>query len=127
MVPLEDEKEAFYLCGILNSAPILFAISSYTYELRMETHITQTLQIPKFDNRIPSHSKLAELSKEAHRISSEIALGSSPSAAEKLLEVEERIDHAVSELYKISDEELDEIRRTLKLMKEGPDITPSQE
>jgi len=122
LIPFNDEREAYYVSGILNSSPVLFTIASYTYELRMETHITQYIKIPKFSSKDNIHIKLSELSKKAHELAKKYYERNDLAAKEDLIKIEEEIDKNVVKLYGITDEELEEIKKTLKILKgEGPE------
>lgn len=119
LIPFKEEKEAYYVSGILNSSPVLFTIASYTYELRMETHITQYVKIPKFNPKDKLHFKLSELSKKAHELAKKYYEQNDLVAQAELKKVEEEIDKTVAKLYGINDEELEEIKKTLKILKKG--------
>jgi len=119
LIPFDDEKEAYYVSGVLNSSPVLFTIASYTYELRMETHITRYIKIPPFDSQNPLHQKLSKLSKKAHKIAKQIYEEDREDLKEDLKKIEEEIDKTVAKLYGITDEELKEIRKCLMILKEG--------
>ncbi len=112
LIPLNSKDEAFYICSVLNSSPVLFAIASYTYELRMETHITKYINIPRFKSQKPLCSEISQLSMQAHELAKE-------GKTEEIKEIEEQIDQKVAELYGITDEELAEIKKCLQLLKEG--------
>jgi len=117
VIPFEKEKEAYYVSGILNSTPVLFTIASYTYELRMETHITQYVKIPKFNTKDKLHKKLSELSRKAHELAKKYYEQNDLQAQKELKKVEDEIDKTVAKLYGITDKELEEIKKTLKILK----------
>lgn len=119
LIPLNKDKEAYYVSGMLNSTPVLFTIASYTYELRMETHITQYVKIPKFNPTDKLHLKLSELSKKAHELAKKYYEQNDSTAKKELKKVEEEVDETVAELYEITNEELKEIKKTLRILKEG--------
>jgi methylase of polypeptide subunit release factors len=119
LIPFDKGDEAYYVSGVLNSSPVLFTIASYTYELRMETHITQYIKIPKFNPKDKLHIKLSELSKKAHELAKKYYEQNDLVAQAELKKVEEEIDKTVAKLYGITDEELEEIKKTLKILKEG--------
>jgi hypothetical protein len=119
LIPFENYEEAYYVTGVLNSSIVLLAIASYTYELRQETHITQYIRIPKFDLKNPLHQKLSQLSKKAHEIARRIYEENMEYQREELSRVEDEIDKIVAQLYGITDEELEEIRKCLVILKEG--------
>jgi len=118
LVPFSSRDEAYYVSAVLNSSICLLAIASYTYELRQETHITQYIRIPQFVHNDPLHLKLSELSKKAHEVTKRIFEGSENSKVE-LTKIEDEIDSLVAKLYGISDDELREIKKCLKILKEG--------
>ena len=119
LVPIDNEDEAYYVCSILNSSIFLLAIAAYTYEIRQETHITHYLKVLDFDPNNPIHQKLSELSKKAHEIAKEIYERKREELKPELEKIEEEIDQLVAQLYGITDEELNEIKKCLKILKEG--------
>jgi len=119
LVPLSNSTEAYYLTGVLNSSVSLLAIASYTYELRQETHILDYIKIPGFDPNNSIHKKLSELSKKAHEIAKEIYERKIEELKPELEEIENETDKLVAQLYGITDEELNEIRKCLRILKEG--------
>ncbi|MCR6692618.1 MAG: hypothetical protein MRT15_09515 [archaeon YNP-LCB-003-016] len=119
LIPFENGEEAYYATGVLNSSIALLAIASYTYELRQETHITQYIRIPKFDPKNPLHQKLSRFSRKAHEIAKKVYEEDREDLKENLSKTEEEIDKIVAQLYGITDEELEEIRKCLTILKEG--------
>ena len=119
LLPFNNSEEAYYVSGTLNSSIVLLAIASYTYEIRQETHITQYIKIPKYNPNNPLHQKLSEISKKAHEISREIYEEDREDLRDDLASVEEEIDRKVAELYGITEEELKEIKKCLRILKEG--------
>ena len=65
--------------------------------------------------------KLAELSKNAHELAKRYYEQKDLEARDGLKEVEEEIDKIAAELYGITDEELEEVRKTLRALK-GEDV-----
>ena len=65
--------------------------------------------------------KLAELSKNAHVLAKRYYEQNDLEAQKELREVEEEIDKTVAGLYGITDEELEEVRKTLGVLK-GEDV-----
>jgi len=109
MIPLNDENEAHYVCSILNSSIVRSIIASYTYELRMETHITQFIKVPKFNRNSSNHKKLSELSKIAHRLATQ-------GYTEELLQVEKDIDMITSEIYGLNNDEYQDCVKSLEIL-----------
>ena len=118
-IPLSEEKEAYYLAGILNSSPITFFINSYAMEIHASTYIIEPIKLPKFNPKNPHHQKLSQLSQKAHEIAKKIYEENREDLKEDLKKIEEEIDKTVAELYGITDDELKEIRKCLVILKEG--------
>jgi len=118
----KTNEEAYYIAGILNSIIARSIIASYTYELRQETHIIDNIKIPKFDPNNNLHKKIADLSKKAHELAKCIYSNNKPdyckniNAKEELKKVEDEIDLAVAELYRISKEELEGFRELMDIL-----------
>jgi len=115
--PVNDEKEAHYLCAILNSSIvdlILRSIAGGTKSFGTPKIIEDSINIPQYDAENEVHAQLATLSKKAHRLASE-------NNTYELSKVEEQIDKTVAKLYGITDEELKEIKKTLRIL-EGEEI-----
>jgi hypothetical protein len=107
MVPLGIAEEACYLAALLNSSPSTVVVQGYV-SLHPSPHVLQHVAIPKFDPCDPLHQALASLSQRAHELA---VLGKEGEA--ELGRVEEEIDRLAAQLWGITDEEMDEIRRAL--------------
>jgi len=115
-VPFEDEKEAHYVCSILNSSITEFVLGGYSMvggKSFASAHVLTHIKVPKFKPKDKIHIQLAELSKRAHTLAKRYYEQNDLEAREELKEVEERIDKAVAGLYGITDKELEDVRRTL--------------
>jgi methylase of polypeptide subunit release factors/methionine-rich copper-binding protein CopC len=119
LIPFKDSEEAYYVCGILNSSIVQLIVSSYVIETAISTHIAKVIKIPKFDQSNSLHGRLSQLSYKAHEIAKKIYEENKEDLKEDLSKIEEEIDKAVAQLYGITDEELDEIRKCLAILKEG--------
>ena len=122
LVPFDNEDEAHYLCSILNSTPARFVVKSYSVETQISTHVLENLLVPTFSNSISIHNQLSSLSIEAHRLKSDIhSDGVSNefcfSAQAQLYKVEDEIDQLAAELWGITQEELQDIKRSLDELK----------
>jgi len=117
LVPFNEEYEAYYVSGMLNSSPVLFTIASYTYELRMETHITRYIHIPKFNPEDKLHQKLSEFSRKAHELAKKYYEQNDLVAQDELKRVEEEIDKIAAQLYGVTEEEFREIKKTLAILR----------
>lgn len=119
LVSFTDREEAYYLASILNSSINCLLAASYTIETGISTHITQYIKIPKYNSNNQLHRELSELSKKAHGIAREIYEEGREDLRDDLATVEEEIDRKVAELYGITEEELKEIKKCLRILKEG--------
>ena len=123
LIPFRSEEEAHYVCAILNSSPVRFCVRSYSSAGRGfgAPSIIKHFGIPKYERRNEGHRKVSELSKRAHELAKGHYEQGGLEAREGLKEVEGEIDKIVAELYGITDEELDEVKKTLRILK-GEDI-----
>ena len=111
-VALENEMEAHYLCGVLNSSLSDFlARSIYAGGGGgiASPQILNYIAIPRFNQKDLNHIALAELSKSCHSFSTE-------GNVENVREIEIEIDRLVSKLWDIKDSEFNTIRETLANM-----------
>jgi hypothetical protein len=105
-ISFDGEKEAHYVCAILNSSPSQFIVMGYVV-LHPSPHILKNLKIPKYKPGESLHEDLARLSKECHE---KAAAGISVS------DVEEQIDELSAEVWGLSTDEVKEIKESLKEM-----------
>jgi len=100
-VPFEDEKEAHYVCSILNSSITEFVLRGYSMvggKSFASAHVLTHINVPKFKPKDKIHIRLAELSKRAHALAKRYYEQNDLQAREELKEAEERIDKMVAEL-----------------------------
>jgi hypothetical protein len=117
--PFRSEEEAHYVCAILNSSPVRFCVRSYSSAGRGfgAPSIVKHFGMPKYETSNEGQWKLSELSKKAHVLAKRYYEQKGLEAPEELKEVEEEIDKTVAKLYGITDEELEEVRKTLGVLK----------
>jgi hypothetical protein len=107
LVATGDEREATYLCGILNSTPAGLAAWAYVISIQQSTHIVENIRVPKFRISNELHRRLAELSQQAHSLAAQ-------GDRNNLDKVQTQIDSAAAELWGITDKELVNIRRNFE-------------
>jgi type I restriction-modification system DNA methylase subunit len=111
-IPTDDINEAHYICSIMNSSitdMILRSIAGGTKSFGTPKIVEDTIRIPLYDENNELHDKLSSLSKKAHEIAQrEGDVG----------EIEKEIDDLVSDVYGISEKNLQTVRKTL-LIQEG--------
>jgi hypothetical protein len=117
-IPCNSEEEAYYVCSLLNSLITQLIVTAYAI-LSVRPHLLKYLGIKKFNPKDKLHIKLSELSKKAHELAKKYYEQNDLVAQAELKKVEEEIDKTVAKLYGITDEELEEIKKTLRILKEG--------
>ena len=121
-VPFEDEKEAHYVCSVLNSCITEFVLRGYSTvggKSFASAHVLTHIKVPKFKPKDKIHLKLAELSKNAHGLAKRYYERKDLEAQEELKEVEMEINKTVAGLYGITDEELEEVKKAVGVLKGG--------
>jgi len=121
-IPTDKPDEAHYLCAILNSSItdlILRSIAGGTKSFGTPKIIEDSIKIPKYNPNNKMHIQLSALSKKAHKFASQNNIY-------ELSKVEEEVDKIVAKIYGITDEELKEIKKTLKIL-QGEEIEEEKE
>ena len=113
-LPLPNEKviyvgtdcreEAYYLCGILSSAPVRCCVTCYMNPTSISAHVLDKLHIPAFDPADSRHLSIAALCEEGHR-------ASDPRCQDV---VRQQLDRAVAALYDLNSADLDTVRSMLE-------------
>lgn len=119
LIPFHNKNEAYYVCAILNSRIVYFAVSAYTIETTMDPHIMKTIRVEKFDSTNPIHIKLSKLSQKAHKISTKIVEENREDLKIDLENIEEEINKTHANLYGFSEKDYKEIKKALLMLKEG--------
>lgn len=106
LVASECEEEAHFICAVINSSPARLAIRNYIV-LHPDPHVLRNIGVPIFSGSNQLHVKLARLSKQAHKAAAN-------DDKEDVKRFEREIDYSVSRLWRLSDEELIEIKNSLQ-------------
>jgi SAM-dependent methyltransferase len=109
LVPFYEENEAHYVAAILNSPIARLIVASYTIETAISTHVLKHIKIPRFDAKNELHVHLSDLSKKAHEL---VSQGSTA----ELKRVQDEIDGKVSELYELTEQEMNEVKQSLSIL-----------
>ncbi|MDD5483199.1 MAG: N-6 DNA methylase [Kiritimatiellae bacterium] len=109
MVDVLTKNEAHYLCAVLNSLPVRFAVAAYGMEIQTGVHVLKHIAVPKYSDIAKVHMRLVELSQSAHKTA---AKGNDADVRE----IEAEIDKTAAKLWGLSDEDLTEIKRSLEEM-----------
>jgi SAM-dependent methyltransferase len=108
LIPFDTEEEAHYVCAVANSSPFLLAVNAYAIAIQQDPHVFENARVPRFAPGNPIHRRLAELSREAHRIASGQAL------MESLAAVEQEIDACAAQVWGLTAEELEAAQAALR-------------
>jgi len=103
-----DAREAHYVSACLNSSISRWVVKSYI-AMHPSPNIMNYLPITQYDKSNAVHSMLANLSEECHRE----ALDKSADSI-KLTDLQEQVDEAVSNLWKITIKQLKRIQNDLR-------------
>ena len=107
LVPVESATEAYFVAGVLNSAVSRFTVVSFMIGTQISTHVLDKVRVSKYDANNPTHRQLAAVSQQAHEAT---AAGD----AARVREIEAEIDRLAAELWGLSEQELEEIQRSLE-------------
>jgi len=106
-IPSRTEDDMHYVAALLNSSPSLVLVSSYR-GISIVAHVIANIQIPLFDPQNSLHQSLSSLSQQAHQLTSQ-----GETREDKLRQIETEIDRKAAVLWGLSEEELEEIKRSL--------------
>jgi len=106
-ISTEDYYEALYILGVLNSSISKLIVASYSIETHIAPDIMNVIRIIKYDKNNKDHLSIAEIVK---KIINKIL------SKENISELKLELDKMVANLYGISQEELDNIRRDLSVL-----------
>lgn len=118
LVAFNAEEPAYFLSGILNSAPIGLFVRSYAIQTSISGHIFDYVRVPEYSAKDVSHRKVVQLAKKCHLASRE--------ARQDLSAIEEALDGTVAEILHISSEKLTFIRDELQFLR-GDDPATEQD
>ena len=123
LIPFKSEEEAHYVCAILNSSLVLFCVRSYSSAGRGfgAPSVVTHFGIPKYKKEDERHLRISELSKRAHGLAKRYYEQNDLEVRGDLMKVEKGVDKAVAGLYGITDEELETVKKALRVLK-GDDI-----
>ena len=110
LVGLDNAEEAHFVCAVANSSPINFALQSYSQKGGKSfgtPHVLENLFVARYEAANPTHRQLAVLSQEAHEATAD-------GDAARVREIEAEIDGFAAELWELSEQELEEIQRSLE-------------
>jgi len=113
LVPFESEREAHFVCAVLNTALANFAVQSYATRGGKSfgtPHVLDHIFVPKFNPKDKVHLELADLSERAHRAAAE-------GDQETIASIDKRIDELAAEMWGLTKEELKEIQESLAELK----------
>jgi hypothetical protein len=117
LVGCDEPAEAHYVCGLLASSLYNMAINAYI-ALHPSPHVLQNVRVPRYDPGKREHQRLATLSQRAHELAPRAYAGDKEAwAALRLVEAE--VDRAAAELWGLTEEELQDIVKSLHELRPG--------
>jgi len=106
LVEFDNQKEAHYLCAMINSSPARLTIRNYIV-LHPDPHVLTNINVPQFAKGNQTHARLADLSLAAHK-----AAAKDDTAEVK--RIEEEIDRVAARLWGLSEDDMTEIKHSLE-------------
>ena len=85
-ISIDNELEAYYICGILSSTKISECIKSYMNPTSISAHVLNKLNIEEYDPNNVLHNQIALICKDGHN-------------HKDIKEYIERIDELVEQIY----------------------------
>jgi SAM-dependent methyltransferase len=105
-IAIDNEDEAHYLAGCLNSAPFGYAIVARTQlggKSFAPPGIVKHLAIDAYDSQVAHHRRISELARQAAQ-----------STAQEQIHIEQKLAEVVAEAWGISPQQLDAIQQNLQ-------------
>lgn len=118
-VSVNSEDEAHYIAGVLNSSITQLVVTSYTIETGISSHVLKHVHIPVYDSNNKLHARIVELSRSAHDLAKQFHEKNNVNATTKIEAVEQDIDETVAKLQGVTNVELNDIKLSLRILKEG--------
>lgn len=116
MIPFNDKEEAYYVAALLNSSITSLIISGSAIETAIDPRVIEHIKLKEFDPKNALDCELCELSKNAHLITKSQEKIKFRFELEK---IEEKIDALVANIYHISEDELREIKKCMRILRGG--------
>jgi hypothetical protein len=105
MIPFDEEEEAHFVCGCLNSAVAqLIVVGSIV--LHPDTHVLRRVRVPKFDRKKPAHLEIAAASRQCHA-------AAETGERERLAKVEANLDLIAGRMWGLSPTAVEEVAACL--------------
>lgn len=105
-ISTDDENEAYYLCGVLSSDPVVFCVKSYMNPTSISTHVLEKLYIPTFDPTNKVHLEISKLCKEGHQKENH----------NERYELLSEINRLVADLYSIDKKKMELLKDSIMLL-----------
>ena len=110
MLGLDDEMEAYYVCGVINAPSVIKVVDGYAIGTNRGVDVLKNVAVPKFRHENSVHCKIATLSKQIHE------------NVRRNLDIEElelSLDNAVCRLFEIGEDTSQSIHNILNTPEES--------
>ena len=95
-VGLDDESEAFYLCGVLSSDPFRWKVTAYASGTQISASAIEPLCVKLFSPTNPLHVEISQSCRAGHLASSHAEIGEATAALG-------RVNESVAKLFGVDD------------------------
>jgi hypothetical protein len=110
LMPTASEEEAHYLCAVLNSSVVNLLLRSSAVRVQTIEYApgdVEQIAIPDFDPKSRLHCEIATLSSDCHAMAAK-------GDFDAIIELEERLDNTVIELWGVTASELGLVKQALE-------------
>jgi hypothetical protein len=106
LVSFDTAEPAYFLSGLLNSAPISLFVRSYTVQTSISGHVFDYVAIPQYSSKNPLHKKIATVARDCHA-----------NGGAKLEALEKELDELAAEALELSQVNVEIMRDELDLLR----------
>lgn len=118
MIPFDDEEEAHFVCGCLNSVVAqLIVVGSIV--LHPDTHVLKRVRVPKFEQGNPVQTRIASVARSCQEAVAADRLG-------ELDTLEAELNLACGRIWGVPRQEVEEIANCLAVMQGGVRRRPTR-
>lgn len=126
-ISVPSEKEAYFICGILNSKISRTIAASYTIETQISTHVLEYIKVPQYNEKNDLHKSIVQISKKIHELVKE-EKETTVNNQNAITALSIDLDKVTSQIFGINAEDLISIIKAYEILKpEKCEIAESDE